>query len=682
MAHKIELYGVIGLDYWGVTAASLVKQLRKIEDDDDQDIELHINSGGGYVDDAVAMFNRLKAHPGNVAVHIDALAASAATIVALAGDSITMPKNASLMIHQPWGVAVGTADDMRKSAGLLDKTENSMVAMYADFTGMDEDEIRDLLAAETWMDADEALSRGFVTAIDGESADVQAQRDEAVQMYAYALDQEEGLTAYKNPPAWAQVENKPQAPLRAVASTQTESQDMADKTKAAAGQKVPAVEEKQAPPIDIEAVKAAALAADRKRASEIRAAGRKLAVADEVIESLVDQGTPVLEAKAAMSDWLAARPTVASSLSVNVDAADKKADGIRAALELRAGLLSGDEAAAARRGNPYVGKKLSAIAETFDAHNGLGGEDATFQRVFASSRELFSPRADIGITHTTSDFPTLLADVMHKSMLRGWEEIGSTHEAWTNRGSLNDFRPASRTGLNLFPDLLEVGEGDEYKGATINERGVSIELATFGRTIAVTRQMLINDDMQALSEMPRKMGRAARRTISKAVTATLTGNPNFADGIPLFDALHDNTTGGLSLDAAGVSTLTEAMRLQTDPDGISVLDIQPTYLLVPAALEFEARQLMQATMINNTSNIMQGALQIIVDPRLDASSGTTFYVIASNMYDTIEVAYLNGVDAPRLQQMDGWRVDGTEFKVGIDFGIGIRDFRSFQRGTA
>jgi ATP-dependent Clp protease, protease subunit len=122
---------------------------------------LRLNSPGGTVFDAVAIYNALKRHAGPVSVWIDGIAASAASYVAMAGDEVVMPENAFLMIHDPSGVVFGTADDMRAMAEALDKIKGSLVAGYAAKSGGAEDDIVALMAKETWLDAAEAMELGF-----------------------------------------------------------------------------------------------------------------------------------------------------------------------------------------------------------------------------------------------------------------------------------------------------------------------------------------------------------------------------------------------------------------------------------------------------------------------------------------------------------------------------------------
>ena len=152
----ISIFDEIG--FFGVNAKQFIGDLKAI---DAKTIKLAINSPGGSVFDALAMYNALRQHPANVEVTVLGVAASAASLVAMAGDTIVMPENAFMMIHNPLNFAYGNADELREMADVLDKIGASLVATYANRTGLPEAEIKALLDAETWLNAEEAVIKGF-----------------------------------------------------------------------------------------------------------------------------------------------------------------------------------------------------------------------------------------------------------------------------------------------------------------------------------------------------------------------------------------------------------------------------------------------------------------------------------------------------------------------------------------
>jgi ATP-dependent Clp endopeptidase proteolytic subunit ClpP len=158
---EVLIYDEIGA--YGVSAKGFLAELGALPDG--VPIDLRLNSPGGSVFDAVAIYNALKRHAGEITVWIDGIAASAASYIAMAGDTIVMPENAFLMIHDPSGLVMGTAEDMRATAEALDKIKGSLIQGYAGKSGKPDEEIASLMAAETWLDAKDALELGFIDRI-------------------------------------------------------------------------------------------------------------------------------------------------------------------------------------------------------------------------------------------------------------------------------------------------------------------------------------------------------------------------------------------------------------------------------------------------------------------------------------------------------------------------------------
>lgn len=169
---SLYIYQVIGTDWWtgeGVTAqavADLLDGLKGVKT-----LNIFINSEGGDVFEAKAIYTNLKRFAGEKVVHIDGLAASAATFIAMAGDKIITAPEASWMIHEAWGGAMGEAADLRAYADLLDMQNADLASIYAKRTGGTVDDMRALMAATTWMTAADAKARGFTDEISGDSGD-------------------------------------------------------------------------------------------------------------------------------------------------------------------------------------------------------------------------------------------------------------------------------------------------------------------------------------------------------------------------------------------------------------------------------------------------------------------------------------------------------------------------------
>lgn len=359
-----------------------------------------------------------------------------------------------------------------------------------------------------------------------------------------------------------------------------------------------------------------------------------------------------------------------SIITAGESAGDKLVIGASSALATRAGLQKQDDAA-----NNYRGHSLIDLARASLKTCGVNTDRMGKLELVAAA-----------LTHNSGDFGNLLANVAEKAMLKGYDEAGETFQLWTATGELPDFKPGSRVDLNNFPGLSKVQDGAEYKYATIGDRGETIQLATYGSLFSITRQAIINDDLGMFTRLPMKMGRAAIRTIGDLIYAILTSNPVMSDGKALFHADHKNLLTGGGISTAAVDAMRVAMATQT-AGGVHALNIRLANVIVPMALEGTAKVVRDsehevgATAKDNTiPNSVYGTFDVVSDARLDAASAAAWYGAASpNVHDTIEVAYLDGNEAPYLEQQNSWNVDGAEFKVRIDAGVKALDFRTLAK---
>jgi phage major head subunit gpT-like protein len=371
-------------------------------------------------------------------------------------------------------------------------------------------------------------------------------------------------------------------------------------------------------------------------------------------------------------------PQHAAFATVTADERDRFRQGVEKSLMSKAGLAGGEV-------NEFSSMSLREVARASLEKAGIKmvtGDPMTMVGAALGMRQFVMA----GGQHTTSDFVEVLANVANKSMLKGYLEAEETFAKWTAKGSLSDFKPAKRVDLNLFPTLAEVPEGGEYTYGTIGDRGESIQLATYGKMFAITRQAIINDDMSVFTRIPSRMGRAAIRTVGNLVYAVLTANAAMSDGVALFHTNHKNIgTGAIAM--AALDAARAKMALQKDPDDLAEggLNIRPAYFLTPVEIAGTAAALMASQYAPGTTtdpNIVRGLAEVISDARLSTDSAVKWYLAANpNTTDTIEVAYLNGVSQPTLEQKDGWNVDGVEFKVRLDAGVKPLDFRGLYRST-
>ncbi|MFD3249835.1 ClpP-like prohead protease/major capsid protein fusion protein [Rahnella aquatilis] len=640
----IYIYDEIG--YWGVTARQFASSMKALGDLDH--INLHIHSPGGDVFDGIAIYNLLNSHTASKTVYIDGLAASMASVIAMVGNPIIMPENAMMMIHKPWGITGGDANDMRDYADLLDKVEAVLIPSYAKKTGKTHDELALMLGEETWMTAQECLEHGFADQI---STAVQAM----ARINSKRIEEFDAM-----PNALKNMITKPKATTQAPANPQPAL--------------APAVVTEPAA-LDENTIRNQVIAAQKQRVTGIKDlfamfGGRHQELQASCIEDIdctVDQAKDKLLVMLGKD----ASPSNKNGGNAHIHAGNGNftGDGIRQALMARAGYED------RQNDNVYNGMTLREYARMSLTERGVG--------VAA-----YNPMQMVGLamTHTTSDFGNILLDVANKSLLQGWEESQETFEAWTKKGQLSDFKTAYRVGLGGFPSLRKVREGAEYKYVTTTDNSETIALATYGEIFSITRQAIINDDLNQLTDVPMKMGRAAKATIGDLVYAVLTGNPKLSDGKALFSSDHKNLATG-AIDVTNLDAGRQLMRVQKEPTTGRTLNIRPAFLLVPTALETVANQTIKSASVKGADvnagiiNPIQNFATVIGEPRLDDNSAKSWYLAAAQGMDTIEVAYLNGVELPYIDQQEGFSSDGIATKVRIDAGVAPLDYRGLVKSS-
>ena len=244
--------------------------------------------------------------------------------------------------------------------------------------------------------------------------------------------------------------------------------------------------------------------------------------------------------------------------------------------------------------------------------------------------------------------------------------------------------------MSEFDDLDEVPPHGEYTYGKFTEAQESYSVVTYGKLFAISRQAIINDDLGAITMVPAMHGEAAARKVGDVAYAVLTGNAAMGDGNALFSTAHSNFVANGSGAAPGQATITAAvlaMGTQTDLRGLRYLNIRPVYLIAPKALEGGTEIFLQtfqysdhSTVATDSSfastrkNIYAGDyFTRVYDARLDASDAAAWF-LAARKGMTVNVYFLDGVQAPYTEQQKGWTVDGTEYKVRIDCGAKAVDW--------
>lgn len=684
---QIMIYGEVGdccASPHALDAASIVAMLGA----SNGPIEVRISSGGGNVVQGLAIYNALKRASGDgrrVTVYIDSLAASMAAVIAMAGDDIFIADNALMMIHNPWDFIIGDANDMRAHADLLDMLGNQCIGIYAARSGMDPDALKAMLAAEReiWMDSERALQMGFVTGV--------------LQAFSAAACVDVSKFGYRKVPVHPLVTASAAAsipPAAAAVIPQKEKPMDPVVTPAAPGIDAPVTS-----PVTIENVQSridAAVAAETSRITTIRALATQHGIDDAVATAMITNKTTVEAARAQVLDILAARGDSAGvghqPAVVTRDGRDKWLQGAMNNILMRSGAASEVRAAAAKAGvtvdlDPGEFRGVTMVQLATEALAMSGQRPTSRDPNVIIGQALTARGSGAGISNGTGDFSVLLENTLNKTLQAAYAVQPDTWSRFCGTGSVTDFRPHRRYMLGSFGALDSLNEQGELRNRQIPDGGrESITATTKGNIIGLTRQALVSDDLGAFVSLAQQLGRAAKLSVEIDVYALMVANPLMNDGVALFAAGHTNLGTAAAPTVASFDEARVLMALQRDISGNEVLDLRPAYWVGPIGLGGVAR-VINGSQYDPTAgagqsrpNIALGIFQDIVDtPRL---TGTMWYAFADkDIAPAIEVAFLNGVSEPMLENKDGWRFDGTEWKVLFDYGVGAVNWRSGVRNA-
>lgn len=666
----LMIYGYIGEDWWAdesLTAQSVVETLKGMSP---AVIDVRINSIGGSVSDGIAIHSELRRHAKagtRINVHVDGVACSIASLIAMAGDEVTMPSSALMMLHAPWGTLWidGNAKDVREGsesfARALDAFGAAMAEAYARKTGRPASDYTAMWEGgeDHWFTAAEAKAAGLCDVVsDARVDDEPAPAASASYLSALAQRAPEqhraAIAAAARIPA-------PRAPEPQAASSAAITQEETTMPQA----NTPADANPTA--ADVQAAATNAIAALQARNTAIRSAAAphlSNAAVREYVDGVIAAADPAVTADQVNTQILALLAAGREPMNIGtVTHSDR--DGLRAAMRdainARAGL------AKPVSGNQFNGMTLFDMARASVDAAGVDTRGMGRMDVVATA-----------FTHTTSDFPGLLSSTASASLLKGYEEIELDISKIAGKVTVGDFKAVTPSGLGAFSNLDKVPEGQEYRYGTFSSvNGLPLKLSTYGKLFSISRQAVINDDLGLLTDVPRKMGQAAKRTLIQELFALLVSNPTMPDGLALFHASRGNLLPGAAISTASVDAMRVAMASMKDKDG-NLIAGGLSDLLVPIALGGLARQVMSSQFVidstakNSTQpNYVQGTFGVIDTARL---TGNGWYGISDpNVHEGLIVGYLDGNETPYLEQQQGFTVDGVAWKVRHDAGVGIGD---------
>jgi ribosomal protein S25 len=431
-----------------------------------------------------------------------------------------------------------------------------------------------------------------------------------------------------------------------------------------------------APVIDAETIAARARDSERERVGTIYDLAGRLHLERSFADDLVKRGVTLDAARSEILDKVATdaeKTRVSPQVSIPLGGRDERVtrrDAVSNALLHRYSPTLFPLSEPARE---YRGMTLVEHAREFLSSSGVN--------VRGMSRDEIATRA----LHSTSDFPEVLAAVTGKTLRQAYDAYTRTYVPFCRQVLATDFKAMHRVQLGEAPQLVKVNEGGEFKRGTLAEGRESYRVETYGRVVAVTRQVLINDDLDAFTRIPAMYGTAIATLESDVVWGIILANAAMSDSIALFHQNHGNLANpATALSVTAIGAARAAMARQTGLDKKTILNVRPAYLIVPASLELAAEQLVAQNLVPaQTGNVVPSSIRTLTpisEPRLDAASLTAWYLAANPaQIDTIEYAYLEGQQGAYIETRNGFDVDGVEIKCRLDFGAKAIDWRGLYR---
>lgn len=663
--NELLLFGSVGFSWWGedsFTSASVNAWLA----DQVGDITVRINSGGGDAVEGQAIHAALVRYSGKVTVVVEGCAASAASLIAMAGDEIVMTLGSWMLIHDPatpYTEGRGTPDDHARLAQHLALIADGYAAIYADRSGNTAVACRVLMQGDTLLTADTAVQMGFATRIDtNKAAQPVAAFDYRIYANAPQIARDaarRNLGAYKGK----------QAVLAMIAGQS--GQTMETKMNVRANTPNPANPDPKA-----SAIKMSAAAVSR-----VYMAAATAGMKTEEAAKIIEMSKTETEAMDTVTEWWKEQGDVdkamhgPATVRLGTDhtspraLAERQGDALAAKLATRMGL----------KHEPTSGRE-------FMAHSLLDMKADQMAAVGVRTRG----RAEViqmSGTHTGDDFPLVIGGGLTAIVRRMAEQQNPAIALCAREIEAEDYRAGNAVSLSGSGVPEKIGEGGEIKYTTINDEGeVKAVPDDFGLLFRLSNKALVNDStaLDVLANSTTQMVKGAmelkRQTLLAPLLANTRAGQTMRDTVALFHATHGNLAGsGAVLSLTTLSTARTAMRRQKDSKG-TILNIEPRFLLVPPEIETLAQQVVAQITATKTADVnpFGGRLDVIAEPGL--TSATDWYLVADPaQIDGLVMAYLSGQSAPRVDAKDGWGTLGIEFRLVWAIGAAFHAYQGWFR---
>lgn len=420
----------------------------------------------------------------------------------------------------------------------------------------------------------------------------------------------------------------------------------------------------------------AARAEERARVRSLYDIGERAGMSRNEIEQAVDANIGVEAFRARAFDHLAGRISNQPVAQVIRDEGVTRRQAIEDALAHRMARTAPDASSPARS---YMGHGLAEMAAE---HMG----ERNMPRTMAQ-REAIMTRA----FHTTSDFPIIFDNAMNRQLASRYQAATPTYRQISRQMTFSDFRQHELVRPGDFPMLQPVSQSGEIKFGSLGEKRERAAVAPYGVQFAITRQMIVNDQLDAIGDVLARQGDTVAQFEERTFYTFFApggAGPNLLEPLPnnttgaMFHANRGNLAGaGTTIDVANLGTARAAMRLFRSVDGTISLNVNPSIILVGPSRELVAQQVVAPIQAQQAGNVnpFSGSLRIIVSAEFAANNNAWYLLAEPSVGANFVWGLLDGYQAPRLRTVEPFGIQGVGISLEHDFGVGAADWRFAYR---
>ena len=667
----LYIYDEIGKSWWddsGITDNDVINELKKAGG---KPLEVRINSDGGNVFEGIAIYNALRRYENTVTIYIDGIAASIASVIACASKYVYIGRGASFMVHEPSTGAWGSKADLQKAINALDACKESILDIYVEKTGLDRNELSDLMLAETWFTSTEAISKGFAVSEIDLPTNHQNRLAESFKNLRIRQPSNVHVEAVYNRLFHAINSITPATtPALSTDTTDTKGDDMRNNLTTPAK-----------PEIDEQAIKNQAQKEARefeaKRQSGIKNLFEGFPEHADLREACIDdfdcdlanaQSQLITAMKTAPKIPVSNQTPLSNVTHVSViDNSGEHKDLMVNALLNRASVHN---AAPVDSHNPYKNSGLHALMRQHLANQGINTNSMSNTELVAKAIEFKN------LGQTSADFSVVVGDFVYRALIAA---IALAPQTWRKISAikpLSDFRvheDISAAGLGKMGRKDANGEyeikklADGYKGSTKAEERGSI--------FQISRVTLINDDLGVIADAIRDLGLSLGITLETEVWEYLISNPLMPNGKRLFSADHGNILPASEMNAKMWLDARAMMVRQKAFGGNdrAYLSMRPKLLCCPLD-DFGTAKTLNGTVSaftgGTTTNVAtSGMLSEIIDTPYIDGVGSYFF---DPLYPILNVGFLDGVELPQVYEHVDFKSADLQYRIMSDHGYGTR----------